>query len=391
MIYFDNAATTRIDPEVAGAMVPYLYDEFGNPSSVYQLAGRARKAVELARQEIATYIGAQPQEIIFTGGGSEADNYAIKGAAWANANKGRHIITSGIEHHAVLDSCLSLRSQGYDVTVLTPDNFGVISPQSVAQAIREDTIIVSIMHSNNEVGTIEPISEIGKICRERGVLFHTDAVQSLGKMPLNVDDLNVDMMALSAHKIYGPKGVGALYLRKGVKITRLIDGGGQEMGRRAGTENVAGIVGFGKAVELLAKRASDDNARMARLSKKVINGVLERIPHCQLTGHPELRLPNIASFTINYIEGEGMLLSLDFYGICASSGSACTSGSLDPSHVLLATGCDHGTAHGSLRISLGRLNSEAEVDILLMVLPGFVERLRAMSPTWADAQKKGIV
>jgi len=360
-------------------MLPFLQDEFGNPSSVYMLAQRAHSAVEKARQQVAHYLGASPQEIIFTGCGAEADNYAIKGIAWALADKGKHIITSGIEHHAVLDTCRALQKQGFELTVLPPDRYGVIHGEQVAEALREDTILCTIMHSNNEVGTLEPIAQIGALCKERGVLMHTDAVQSLGKMDLKVDDLNVDLMALSAHKVYGPKGVG------------VIDGGGQELGRRAGTENVAGIVGMAKAVELLASRAESDNARIADLCRRVIDGVLERVPMCQLTGHPEKRLPNIASFVVNYIEGEGMLLSLDLYGICASSGSACTSGSLDPSHVLLATGCVHEVAHGSLRISLGRNNTRAEVDILLNALPGFVERLREMSPMWADAKRKGLV
>jgi cysteine desulfurase len=391
VIYFDNAATTKVDPEVLGAMLPFLQDEFGNPSSVYRLAGRSRRALENARQQVAAYIGASPQELIFTGCGSESDNYAIKGTAWALAERGKHIITSGIEHHAVLDTCLALQREGFEITVLPPDNYGVIHPEQVAEAIRPDTTLVSIMHSNNEVGTVEPIAQIGAICKERGVVFHTDAVQSLGKVPLNVDEMNVDLMAMSAHKIYGPKGVGALYIRRGSKLVKLIDGGGQEMGKRAGTENVAGIVGMGKAVELLSQRAEEDNARIARLCRKTIDGVLAGVPHSQLTGHPEQRLPNIASFVINYIEGEGMLLSLDLYGICASSGSACTSGSLDPSHVLLATGCSHAVAHGSLRISLSRHNTDAEVDILLSALPNFVARLRSMSPTYADAKRKGLV
>jgi cysteine desulfurase len=391
LIYFDNAATTRVDPEVLGAMMPFLQDEFGNPSSVYQLAARSRAAVEEAREHVARYIGASAREIVFTGCGSEADNYAIKGTAWALAHKGKHIITSGIEHHAVLDACLALQKQGFEVTVLPPDTDGVIHPEQVAEAVREDTILCTIMHSNNEVGTVQPIAQIGALCRERGVVMHTDAVQSLGKVDLNVDELNVDLLSMSAHKVYGPKGVGALYIRKGTRPVRLIDGGGQEQGKRAGTENVSGIVGMGKAVELLAKRAATDNPRIQRLCRRVIDGILERIPHTQLTGHPEQRLLNIASFTINYIEGEGMLLSLDLYGICASSGSACTSGSLDPSHVLLAMGRPHAVSHGSLRISLSRTNTDADVDALLMSLPGFVERLRDMSPMWADAQKKGVV
>jgi cysteine desulfurase len=391
VIYFDNAATTKVDPEVLGAMLPFLQDEYGNPSSVYRLAGRAHHALENAREQVAAYIGASPQELIFTGCGSEADNYAIKGTAWALADRGKHIITSGIEHHAVLDTCHALERDGFEITVLMPDNFGVIHPAQVAEAIRRDTILVSIMHSNNEVGTIEPIKEIGAVCKERGVVFHTDAVQSLGKVPLNVDEMNVDLMAMSAHKIYGPKGVGAMYIRRGSKLVKFLDGGGQEMGKRAGTENVAGNVGMGKAVELLTRRADEDNARTARLCRKTIDGVLANVPHSQLTGHPEQRLPNIASFVINYIEGEGMLLSLDLYGICASSGSACTSGSLDPSHVLLAIGYPHAVSHGSLRISLSRHSTEAEVDILLSALPNFVARLRSMSPTYADAKRKGLV
>ena len=372
-------------------MLPFLQDEYGNPSSVYRLAGVARRAVEHAREQVAAYIGAAPREVIFTGCGSEANNYAIKGTAWALADKGRHIITSGIDHHAVLDACLALGKHGHEVTVLKPDRHGLITPEQVAEAIRDDTILVTIMHSNNEVGTLEPITDIGAVCRERGVVFHTDAIQSLGKVPLNVDDLNVELLAMSAHKIYGPKGVGALYVRKGTKLTKFIDGGGQEMGRRAGTENVAGIVGLGKAVELLSRRAEEDNGRIARLTRRIIDGVLQRVPRCELTGHPQQRLPNIASFVFNYIEGEGILLSLDLYGICASSGSACTSGSLEPSHVLLAMGYPHAVAHGSLRISLSRQNTEADVDVLLMALPGFVERLRAMSPMWADAAKQGQV
>ncbi|MCE5218625.1 cysteine desulfurase NifS [bacterium] len=391
VIYLDNAATTKVDSEVLGAMLPFLQDEYGNPSSVYRLAGRARKALDNARGHIASYLGADPQEIVFTGCGSEADNYAIKGTAWALRGKGKHLITSAIEHHAVLHTCKALERDGFETTVLVPDRYGVISPEQVADAIRDDTILVSIMHSNNEIGTVEPIAEIGALCKERGVVFHTDAVQSLGKVPIDVNELNVDLLAMSAHKVYGPKGVGALYLRKGTRLVKVLDGGGQERGRRAGTENVAGIVGLGKAVELLSQRADEDNQRMGRLSKRIIDGVLERVPHCQLTGHPEKRLPNIASFTINYIEGEGILLSLDLYGICASSGSACTSGSLDPSHVLLAIGCSHAVAHGSLRLSLSRHTTDADVDVLLLALPQFVERLRAMSPTYADAQRKGTL
>ena len=391
MIYFDHSATTQVAPQVLEAMLPFLKDQFGNPSSIYALASRSRGAVEDARRELAAYIGADAREVIFTGCGSESDNHAIKGTAWALRDKGKHLITSAIEHHAVLDACHALERDGFETTVLPVDNQAMVDPQQVADAIRPDTILVSIMHANNEVGTVQPIAEIGAICKERGVVFHTDAVQSLGKVPVNVNDLNVDLLTVSGHKVHAPKGVGALYVRRGAKLRKLIDGGGQELGRRAGTENVAGIVGFGTAVRLLKDHGEAEAAHAMRLRDKIIAGVLDTIPHVQLTGHPERRLPNLASFCIRYIEGEGILLSLDMWGICASSGSACTSGSLDPSHVLLAMGFTHAVAHGSLRLSLGRDNTEEEVDTLLQVLPTMVERLRAMSPLWSDAQKKGEV
>ena len=391
MIYLDHAATTKVDPEVFAAMKPFLADEYGNPSSFYQLAHRAQRAVQQAREQLAEYINANPREIIFAGGGSEADNLAIKGAAWAHRDKGRHIITSAIEHHAVIHACQALEKDGFEVTYLPVDDTGLIQPEQVAEALRDDTILVSIMHANNEVGTIEPIAEIGAVCRERGVLFHTDAVQSLGKLPIDLKQLNVDMLAISGHKIYAPKGVGALYIRRGVKLQPLIDGGGQEFNRRAGTENVASIVGLGKVVELLAQRGEDDNQRIPALRDKLISSIQEQIPYVILTGHPSKRLPHIASFCIRYIEGEGILLALDMADICASSGSACSSGSLEPSHVLLAMGYSHEVAHGSLRLSLGRENTEAEIDHVLGVLPGIVERLREMSPLWADAKKKGEV
>ncbi len=391
MIYLDHAATTKVDPEVFAAMAPHLQDEYGNPSSLYALAGRSRAKMEAARQSVAAYIGADPSEIIFTGCGTESDNHAIKGTALAKRDTGKHIITTEIEHHAVLHSCEALEKQGFEVSYLPVDQYGLIAPEQVAEALRDDTILVTIMHANNEVGTIEPIAEIGAICRERGVWFHTDAVQSLGKIPVNVDDLNVDMLSLSAHKIYGPKGVGVLYLRKGVRLPPFLDGGAQEQGRRACTENVASIVGLGKAVELLAQRGQQDNTRIQTLCDRLVEGITGQIPHCFLTGHPEKRLPNIASFIMNYIEGEGMLLSLDFEEVCASSGSACVSGSLDPSHVLMAMGYPHAVAHGSLRLSLGRENTEAEIDRVIDLLPPIVERLREMSPLWADAKSKGEV
>lgn len=391
MIYLDHAATTKVDPEVLAAMMPFLQDEYGNPSSLYQLANRSQAALQQAREQLAEYINAQPREIIFTGCGSEADNLAIKGTAWARRDKGRHIITSAIEHHAVLHSCQALEKDGFEVTYLPVDNTGLIDPQQVADAIRDDTILVTIMHANNEVGTVQPIAQIGAVCRERGVLVHTDAVQSLGKLPVDVKQLNVDMLAISGHKIYAPKGVGVLYIRRGVKLRSLLDGGAQEFRVRAGTENVASIVGLGKAVELLGQRAPQDNQRITALHDKLIAGIRQNISQVILTGHPTKRLPHIASFCIRYVEGEGILLSLDMEDICASSGSACTSGSLEPSHVLLALGYSHEIAHGSLRLSLGRENTEAEVDHVLEVLPGIIKRLRNMSPLWADAKRRGQI
>ena len=391
MIYMDHAATTRTDPEVLEAMMPFLTEHFGNPSSVYRLAGHSRTGIEQAREQMAASINARPNEIIFTGCGSEADNIAIKGYAWANADRGRHIITTCIEHHAVLHACERLEKMGFEVTYLEVDPQAWLDPARVAEAMRDDTILVTVMHANNEVGTVEPIEEIGALCRERNVAFHTDAVQSLGKIPIDVTQAGADMMAFSAHKIYGPKGVGVLWLRKGIKVWPIIDGGAQERRIRSGTENVAGIVGMGKAVELAAQRLDEDTRHISRLSDRLRTGIMERIPHTVLTGHPEKRLPNIVSFCFNYIEGEGILLGLDAESICASSGSACTSGSLDPSHVLMACGFDHATAHGSLRLSLGRHNTEAEVDRVLEVLPGIIQRLRDMSPTYSDARRSGEI
>ena len=391
MIYLDHAATTPVAPEVFDAMAPYLREQYGNPSSFYGLARQARGAVEEARERLAAYLGAKPREIIFTGGGSEADNLALKGTAWTLREKGRHLITSQIEHHAVLHACRSLEKQGFEVTYLPPDQYGVISPQQVAEAIREDTLLVSLMHSNNEVGTIEPIAEIAAVCRERGVRVHTDAVQSMGKVPLNVNELNVDLLALAGHKFYAPKGVGVLYVRRGTRLAPLIDGGSQEFNLRAGTENVAGIVALGKAVELVEQGLEADVARITALRDKLVAGLTQRIPAVLTTGHPTERVCNIASVCFRYIEGEGILLSLDFEGICVSSGSACTSASLDPSHVLLALGLPPEIAHGSIRLSLGRQNTEAEIDRVLEVLPPIVERLRGMSPLWEDAVKRGEV
>jgi len=391
MIYLDHAATTQVAPEVFAAMTPFLQDQYGNPSTWYKLGHSAAAAIDEAHQRLAEYVGASPREIYFTGCGSESDNWAIKGTAWARRDKGQHIITSQIEHHAVLHACQALEPDGFEITYLPPDNSGLIAPEQVAEAIRDDTILVSIMHGNNEVGTLQPVEEIGKICRERGVLFHSDMVQTLGKLPLNLAEMPVDMAAFSAHKVYGPKGVGAMYLRRGVKIRNLLDGGGQEQGKRAGTENVAGIAGFGKAIELLQQHSEQDIPRITALRDKLLEEIPERIPHVIVTGHRTRRLAHIASFCLRYIEGEGILLSLDDADICASSGSACTSGSLEPSHVLLAMGYPHEVAHGSLRLSLGRENTEQQIDYVLEVLPGIIARLREISPLWADAKRKGEI
>jgi cysteine desulfurase len=380
VIYLDNAATTRVAPEVFEAMSPFLQDEYGNPSSVYALAGRSAAALEDGRRSLAEFIGAEPEEIIFVGSGSEADNLAIKGTM--RKKDGGHMITSAIEHHAVLHTCKYLQEEGYDLTVAGVDQHGLVDPREVADAIREDTRLITIMHSNNEVGTIQPIVEIAAIARERGIKMHTDAVQSLGKVPLNVDALGVDMMSFSAHKLHGPKGVGALYIRKSFRPEPIIHGGGQERRLRAGTENVPGIVGFGRAVSLAAELGHEPVERMRALRDKLIAGVLEAIPETVLSGHPVERLPNIASFLFRYIEGEGILLSLDMKDIAGSSGSACTSGSLDPSHVLLSMGYPHEIAHGSLRLSLSRYTTEQEIDTVLEVLPPIIQRLRDMSPLY---------
>jgi cysteine desulfurase len=380
VIYLDNAATTRVAPEVFEAMSPFLQDEYGNPSSVYALAGRSAAALDTARATVAEYLGAEPDEIVFTGSGSEADNLAIKGTM--RKREGGHLITSAIEHHAVLHTCKYLQEEGYELTVVGVDQHGLVDPEEVRGAIREDTRLISIMHSNNEVGTIQPIEEIAAIARERGIKMHTDAVQSLGKVPLKVDELGVDMLALSAHKIHGPKGVGALYIRKGFRPEPIIHGGGQERRMRAGTENVAGIVGFARAIKLATEHGHEAVERMRALRDRLIAGVMESIPETLLSGHPTKRLPNLASFLFRYIEGEGILLSLDMRDIAGSSGSACTSGSLDPSHVLLAMGHPHEIAHGSLRLSLSRYTTDEEIDAVLEALPPIIQRLRDMSPLY---------
>ncbi|EHQ88038.1 cysteine desulfurase NifS [Desulfosporosinus youngiae] len=382
-VYLDHSATTPVDPEVAAIMMTYYTEKYGNPSSVHGFGREAKQALEQARNQVAELIGASSNEITFTSGGTEADNLAILGTAEALRKKGKHIITSCIEHHAVLETCEYLEKNGFDLTVIPVDEEGIISVDAVRKAIRPDTILITVMHANNEVGSIQPISEIGKLAKEHSIVFHVDAVQSLGKIPVNVEELNVDLLTVSSHKIYGPKGVGALYIRKGVRIVPLAHGGGQEKKRRAGTENTPGIIGFGKACELAGQRMADDAERQRKLRDKLINGIQERIEFVKVNGPVgEKRLPNNVNVSIRYVEGESLLLSLDMLGIAASSGSACTSGSLDPSHVLLGMGLIHEIAHGSLRFSLGRQNTEEDIDYVLEQLPKIVERLRMMSPLY---------
>lgn len=382
--YLDHAATTPVRPEVLSVMLPVFSNTFGNPSSFYEEGREARKLVEESRATIAACIGAKPSEIYFTSGGSESDNWAIKGAAAALSTKGRHIITSAIEHHAVLHSVDALRKQGFDITILPVDADGLVSPESVREAIRPDTILVTIMMANNEIGTIEPIAEIGAICRQAKVLFHTDAVQAAGAIPIDVSALQVDMMSFSGHKLYAPKGVGALYIRTGVRIANLIDGGSQERNRRAGTENTASIVGFAKAFELATAELEENAARLSAMRDALIEGILAHIPHSRLNGHRTKRLPNNANLSFEFIEGESILLMLDYLGFDCSSGSACTSGSLDPSHVLLGIGLPHEIAHGSLRVTFGHSNEPGDVDRLIASLKKIVERLRQMSPLYDD-------
>jgi len=379
-IYLDHAATTPTRPEVVKAMLPFFSDAFGNPSSIYFYGQEAKGAVEEVRTRVAELIGARSEEIIFTSGGTEADNYALKGAAYANERKGNHIITTSIEHNAVLEVCKFLEGRGFKITRLPVDEHGLVDPDDVKRAITDKTIIISVMHANNEVGTIEPVEEIGKIAREAGVCFHSDAVQTVGHIPVSVDELKVDLLAISAHKFYGPKGVGALYVRKGTNLVPLMHGGGQEKRRRAGTENIPAIVGLGKAVELAGQEMGKEAERQAYLRDKLIKGLLEKIDHARLNGHPTRRLPNNVNVIVDFVEGESLLLSLDSEGICASTGSACSSASPEPSHVLLALGLPAEQAHGSLRFTLGRENTDSDVERVLEVLPGIVARLRAMSP-----------
>ena len=381
-VYLDNAATTALSPKVLEQMMPYLTTIYGNPSSPHSFGQEARKGVDHARDQVAKALNALPEEIIFTGCGTESDNTVLFGVAERYAKKGNHIITTNVEHHAILHTCEALEKRGVEVTYLPVDENGMVTGEQVANAITDKTILVSIMFANNEVGTIMPIAEIGKVCRERGVLFHTDAVQAVGHVPIDVKAMNIDMLSLSAHKFHGPKGVGALYLKKGIRLPSYVMGGAQERNRRAGTENVAGIVGLGAAIALATQTLEESAARMTRLRDKLIAGIAQRIPEVKLNGHPTMRLPNNVNYSIKYIEGESILLMLDMNGIAASSGSACTSGSLDPSHVLLALGLSHEVAHGSVRLTLSDETTEEDIDYVLDVLPKVAERLRAMSPLY---------
>ena len=386
-IYVDNAATTKVAPEVVEAMLPYFTENYGNPSSIYNEGRNARKAVENAREKVACAIGAEPKEIYFTGSGSEADNWAIRSTVRAYKDKGNHIITSAVEHHAVLHTCQDLEKQGYEVTYLPVDEYGMVSPDDVKSAIKDNTILISIMFANNEIGTIMPIAEIGRIAKEAGVLFHTDAVQAVGNVAINVKDMNIDMLSLTAHKFHGPKGSGALFVRRGVKLTSFITGGAQERMRRAGTENVPGIVGLGKAIEMATVDIEAKQKKLSELRDTYIKKVLESVPYSRLNGHPTQRLAGNANISFEFIEGEGLLLSLDMKGISASSGSACTSGSLDPSHVLLAIGLKHEQAHGSLRTSFGEDNTLEDVDYMVDSIVEIVDRLRQMSPLYEEMMK----
>ena len=379
-IYLDYAATTPTHPDVLKTMLPYFTEAFGNPSSIHACGQEAKGAVEEARTRVAELIGARGEEIVFTSGGTEADNFAIKGVAYASENKGNHVITTSIEHHAVLNACRFLEKRGFNITCVPVDSYGMVDPDDIRKAITPGTILISVMHANNEIGTIQPLAEIGRIAREAGVYFHTDAVQTAGHIPVDVNELGVDLLSMSAHKLCGPKGVGALYIRKGTKLVAFMDGGGQERGRRSGTENVPGIVGFGKAAEIAKLELNEEVGRLNRLRDGLIKGLMERIDHTQLNGHPVRRLPNNVNVSIDYVEGESMLLNLDLAGICASTGSACSSGNLEASHVLLAMGLQHEQAHGSLRFTLGKWTTEAELQKVLDVLPPIVKKLRAMSP-----------
>ena len=388
LIYLDNAATTKTSEEVVAAMLPYFTEYYGNPSSVYEFASESKKAVSNARRTIAETLGAQENEIYFTAGGSEADNWALKATAEAYQSKGKHIITTKIEHHAILHTAEYLEKRGFEITYIGVDENGVVKVDELEKAIRPDTILISVMFANNEIGTIQPIKEIGEIAKKHGVLFHTDAVQAYGQLPINVDELHIDMLSSSGHKLNGPKGIGFLYIRKGVKIRSFVHGGAQERKRRAGTENVPGIVGYGKAAEIAAKTMKERTAKEIELRDRLIDRVLAEVPYTRLNGHRTNRLPNNANFSFQFVEGESLLILLDNNGICASSGSACTSGSLDPSHVLLAIGLPHEIAHGSLRLTLSAETTMEDIDFVVDCIKQIIERLRSMSPLYEDFVKK---
>ena len=388
LIYLDNAATTKTSEEVVAAMLPYFTEYYGNPSSVYEFASESKKAVSIARRTIAETLGAQENEIYFTAGGSEADNWALKATAEAYQSKGKHIITTKIEHHAILHTAEYLEKRGFEITYIGVDENGVVKVDELEKAIRPDTILISVMFANNEIGTIQPIKEIGEIAKKHGVLFHTDAVQAYGQLPINVDELHIDMLSSSGHKLNGPKGIGFLYIRKGVKIRSFVHGGAQERKRRAGTENVPGIVGYGKAAEIAAKTMKERTAKEIELRDHLIDRVLAEVPYTRLNGHRTNRLPNNANFSFQFVEGESLLILLDNNGICASSGSACTSGSLDPSHVLLAIGLPHEIAHGSLRLTLSAETTMEDIDFVVDCIKQIIERLRSMSPLYEDFVKK---
>ena len=389
-VYADNAATTKLSPAVLEAMMPYLTEEYGNPSSLYRFGNHAKRAIEQARKEVADVLGAEPFEILFTGGGSEADNWVKEIMRSLKARGKNHFITSAVEHHALLHSAQRLQKEGFEVTFIPVDREGQIDPEQVRAAIRPETGLVSIMFANNEIGTIYPIKEIGAICRQAGVLFHADAVQAAGHLPINVKEMNIDLLSLSAHKFHGPKGVGAFYCRRGIPLPSLIDGGAQERGKRAGTENVAGIVGLGAALRLANEEMSETSARVSAMRDRLIDGILQTVPMCRLNGPRHNRLPGNCNISFLGIEGESLLLRLDLAGIAASSGSACASSSLDPSHVLLAIGLPHEVAHGSVRLSLSDYNTEEDVDYILEKLPEIVSTLRSMSPLWEQIQKGQI-
>ncbi|MBQ4109340.1 MAG: cysteine desulfurase NifS [Clostridia bacterium] len=388
-IYVDNAATTRLKPEVLEAMMPYLTEEYGNPSSIYSLSNKPKIAIENARSQVAKAIGADEKEVVFVSCATEADNWAVKGIAHAYKNKGNHIISTKIEHHAILHTLQSLEKEGFEVTYLDVDENGLVSVEDFKNAITDNTILATVIFVNNEIGTIQPIKEIGEIAKEKGIIFHTDSVQAIGHTPVDVKEMNIDMLSISAHKFYGPKGVGAMYVRKGIRIFPYMDGGAQENRKRAGTENVAGIVGLGKAIEMATENLDETMTKLSKLRDKLIERVLNEIPHVRLNGDREKRVCHNANFSFRFIEGEALLLSLDLKGILASSGSACTSGSLDPSHVLLAIGLPHEIAHGSLRVSFGDFNKEEDVDYIVENLKEIVARLRAMSPLYEAYERNG--